>query len=131
MDVAHDLEGQIWAISPFSSAVDVFDGQQWRTIEGNDLGIGGQQILQIEVDSNGRIWIITTASGVDQVAEIVLQDGQPSAVFSHPEFTITGGQIYSLDADNQGRLWASVWTYTSSDIEIESDGLKLRLRVTV
>ena len=125
MDVAHDLEGQIWAISPFSGAVEVYDGQQWRTNEGNDLGLGGQQILQVEIDSNGRIWIIADDFGVEQVAEIILQDGQPTAVFSHPEFTITGGQINSLDADNQGRLWASVWSYTTLDIEIESAGLNV------
>jgi hypothetical protein len=122
-DLAVGMHGEIWAAPLYQSGVDFFDGQQMIT--GQDLGLGGQKILQVEVDSNGRIWVVADDFGSSQVAEIVIRENKATVLFSHPEFTITDGQIYSLDADNQGRLWASVWTYTSSDIEIESDGLNV------
>jgi hypothetical protein len=111
-DLAITPNGQV-LVAGHSLAV--FDGQNWMTYESGELGIGDQQILQVEVDSNGRIWIVTNNLGVYEVAEIVIQQNIATAKFSHPEFTITNGQIYSLDADKQGRIWAAVWSWEGPD----------------
>ena len=122
-DLAVGSQGEIWAVPLYQSGVDFFDGQQMIT--GQDLGLGDQQILQIEVDSNGRIWVVVGNFPSYQLAEIVIRENKATTLFSHPEFTITDGFIESLDADNEGRLWASVRSFTYLDIEIESAGLNV------
>jgi ligand-binding sensor domain-containing protein len=127
-DLAATPNGQVFVAG---NSLLVFDGQKWITFEEGELGIkdrygkDDQQILQVEVDSNGRIWIVTNNYGVEQVAEIVIQQNKATAKFSHPEFTITNGEISSLDADNRGRLWASVQKYPNSDTLDEWAGLNV------
>jgi ligand-binding sensor domain-containing protein len=111
-DLALTPDGQVLVAG---DSLLVFDGQKWITYGSGELGLGDQQILQVEVDRNGRIWIVTNNFGVEEVAEVVVQQNKATARFPHPEFTIRDGQIYSLDADNQGRLWAAVWSYEGPD----------------
>lgn len=120
-DLAIGPDGKIWVVR--GNGLDVFDGHAWKKypdIVGPDI----PYISQVEVDSNGRIWITANNFGTDLLAEVIIKDGETPSTSYEPQFTIKDGAIRSLDADQQGRVWAaiSLYPYASSG---NSDQLKV------
>lgn len=113
-DLAIEPSGRVWAThhpDDSRSDVDVFDEGIWITYEGSDFGIDDQQILQVEISTDGRIWISSKDSWTKRISEIVRREDGTYAVESNQSIVIKSGQIKSLDADKQGNMWAAIWNY--------------------
>ncbi len=103
-DFAIGPQGQILAVHSLCDnveGVDVFDGQEWRTY-------GGLQPLEIEVDGNGRIWVVLAQGGGEGLSEMIINQEKGVATFSRPVITVVNNQINALDADERGNIWAFV-----------------------
>lgn len=120
VDLAMGPSGSVWAAYYAGSSVngvDVFDGEQWKNYEIRDLGIEEQDIHQVEVSSDGRVWIKTEEYGTDRLLEIINQQTEDYPVVSDPILTITDGDITSLDADRGGNLWIGVLRYEEDTLD--------------
>jgi hypothetical protein len=104
-DLAVGPDGKVWAVSMFGGSMDIFDGQVWKTYNSAELGLGDQWIIRVEVDSNGRIWIVSRDDRVDTISEILVS---PDDVLSLQNPIRIDGYLNSFDADGQGRIWAAV-----------------------
>lgn len=114
VDLAMDPSGPVWAVyydGCSVNGVDVSDGEQWKNYESRDLGIEEQEIYQVEVSSDGRVWIKTEEYGTDRLLEIINPQAEDHPMVSDPILTITDGDITSLDADSGGNLWIGVLRY--------------------
>lgn len=111
-DLALGPQGQMLAVHESSDGVDgveIFDGQDWKTYNTN------QEIIQVEVDSNGRIWVVMDDFGTQTISEMSIDQDKAVATFSQPEIIIKKGQIKSLAADSQGNIWASIWHFDDAE----------------
>lgn len=120
VDLALGPQGQILAVAPFVGIVEVTDvlaEQSLKTYEGPIRQEGAETIKErleeVEIDSNGRIWVISFSFRNDietyTLSEMFIENNEAVATFSPPEITIQSGLIKSLDADNQGNIWVSIW----------------------
>ncbi|HEX9837739.1 MAG TPA: hypothetical protein VGA72_00255 [Anaerolineales bacterium] len=104
-DLAVGPDGKVWAVSMFGGSLDIFDERVWKTYDGAELGLGDQSIIRVEVDSNGRIWIVSRDDRVDTIIEILVS---PDDVISLKNPIRIDSYLNSFDADGQGRIWAAV-----------------------
>ncbi|HRQ37834.1 MAG TPA: hypothetical protein PLD25_07960 [Chloroflexota bacterium] len=115
-DLAIGPQGQILATQEFVGIADVTnvpDGQEPTIYESpvhNDSDIH-QRVLQVEIDSNGRIWVVLFWFIDDfefySISEMFIQN--EDATFSEPEITVKNSRIRSFRADGRGNIWASIW----------------------
>lgn len=117
-DLALGPQGQMLAVHALGDSVDgvdVFDGQGWKTYDGprskESIHNINQQIIQVEVDGTGKIWVVMNGFGTQTISEMSIDQDKAVATFSQPEITIKKGQIKSLDADSQGNIWAAIWHF--------------------
>jgi hypothetical protein len=116
-NLAIDPRGKVWAVRYFGSVhsgVDVFDGKSWTSYETRDFGIEDKTIVQVEISSDGRVFIATGEFGPERIFEIVNQDEDSYTAVSRQGLSIGDGHIESLDADNQGGIWAAIWQYNDA-----------------
>jgi ligand-binding sensor domain-containing protein len=76
-----------------------FDGQTWSklTIPGSD-----QEILDIDLDSSGTLWMATRYSGV------IAYDGTAFTDYTFSNSSLPGNNIRSLAVDSQDRVWIAM-----------------------
>lgn len=117
-DLALSPQGEILAVRELGHNLDgivAYDGQDETTYygprsnESSDNTTQKQQITQVEVDGNGRIWVVMNDFGVESISEMSMDQDEAVATFSQPELTVKHGRIKSLDADSRGNVWVSVW----------------------
>lgn len=88
-DLAIGPQGQMLAVQPFVGIVDVIDvlaGQSLKTYEGPIRQVGTETIQervnQVEIDSNGRIWVvsrsITNDHTIESISEMLIQRDKQS-----------------------------------------------------
>lgn len=118
-DLALGPQGEILAVRELGhynlDGIVVYDGQDRTTYHGprsNESSFDTnrkQQITQVEVDGNGRIWVVMNDWGVESISEMFIDQEKAVATFSQPELIVKHGRIKSLDADSRGNVWVSVW----------------------
>lgn len=90
--IAFDLQGRAWVAS---KGIYIFDGENWTRVSGND-----DSFLEIEVDSQGRIWAM---KAFDE--GIVVFDGKTQKYYFDP-FHLSVGQFGGMLAtDKDGNIW--------------------------
>jgi len=121
-DLALGPQGQMLAVHESGDSVDgveIYDGQDWKIYDGPRSKEAkyntNQEIIQVEVDGNGRIWVVMNDFGTQTISEMSIDQDKAVATFSQPEITIKKGQIKSLEADSQGNLWASIWHFDDAE----------------
>ncbi len=121
-DLAINSLGQVWAVDFHGEGLDFFDGQQWRTYDISDLGFPieeGWHIKQVEVDSNGRLWISAYSGYKSQSGILMLQD-DVVMTFARRNLEWPSDVVHDLAADNHGGIWAAIYDVGLGHLEGET-----------
>jgi hypothetical protein len=108
-DLAAAPDGRLWAVSATGGSLDVLDGERWKTYSLQELGLPDHPITRVEVDPDGRVWVITRddqpTRTVERIHEFTLSSqGVPSLKNS----VSLDGYLNSFTPDGQGAFWLSV-----------------------
>jgi ligand-binding sensor domain-containing protein len=100
-----------------------FDGVNWTVYNQENSGLPNDDVQDIAIDSQGKIWIATSGTIYDNTGGVAMFNGMNWTVYTQENSGLPDNGVTALDFDIEGNLWVA----TASGGIARFDGMTWRV----
>jgi ligand-binding sensor domain-containing protein len=102
-DLALDTSGDIWV--GHDRGLSVYDGSTWTTYDQDNSGVPSDEVIQLEVASDGTVWLISQPIASDIGLGVTVYDGGTWYTYTEDNSDLPDDNAVSLGLDGDDHLW--------------------------